>query len=71
MASVVGRCGSCDSVGREVGCEVGRDASEDVWSVGRCDVGRVCSSCCVVGRAVSLEVGCSLSEGCLELCGIG
>lgn len=45
VASVVGRCGSCDSVGREVGCEVGRDTSDDVGSVGRCDVGRGCSSC--------------------------
>ena len=30
MANVVGRCVSCDSVGREVGCEVGRDAGCDV-----------------------------------------
>lgn len=30
VANVVGRCVSCDSVGREVGCEVGRDVSGDV-----------------------------------------
>lgn len=29
VASVVGRCDSCDSVGREVGCEVGRDTGGD------------------------------------------
>lgn len=45
VASVVGRCVSCDSVGREAGCEVGRGTGDDVWSVGRCDVGRGSSSC--------------------------
>lgn len=30
VASVVGRCVSCDSVGLEVGCEVGRGTGDDV-----------------------------------------
>jgi hypothetical protein len=30
VASVVGRRVSCDSVGREVGCEVGRGTGGDV-----------------------------------------